>query len=983
MTEPSFKEEFSKLNPSQKEASLSVEGPSMVIAGPGTGKTQVLALRIANILLQTQLDPKNILALTFTESGVITMRKRLIEIIGHAAYYVQIHTFHSFCEKAIREFPEKFIFSRDLRPMTDVDRVLCLQEIIDKAELEHLVSFHNRHFFLNAISEAICSLKRENVRTTDFDALVLKKRKDWDKEKSQVSEKSLRYIQNEKEICKLEELSGLYSAYQALLAKKGMYDFEDMILFVVEKMEKDKEFLRYYQELFQYVLVDEYQDTNNAQNELCRLLCSFWETPNIFVVGDDDQAIFRFQGASVENLLYFSKLYPNIKKTVLDKNYRSSQLILDAAGSLIEKNEQRICNIEKSMVKKLKAEKKIPDNPIEFYEFEQGENENVFLVEKIKALQKSGVKLDEIAVFVKENKDYVDIVDAFERHSIPYFLRGGTNVLHELYIRKILKLLRLINDPFNDVLFFEVLLFDFMNIPAVDAYKMIKEAKNKKERLSSVCEDLMGKISDWKKASANMTFVEFFEYLIKTSGYLEYILRSERKIDILNKTNSFFSFVRSMNNSDHELNIKSFLKKLDVMEENNLMVEEYVLKPENEAVQVMTAHKAKGLEFEYVFLPKLYDRKWGNKSPFKLIKLPEELLPNTDLGKKEQNEDDRRLFYVAMTRAKKQIFMSYAKLYHTFGTERETVPSIFISEIDGKFLKKCDVGAYQKDAEKLLSFQFKDKDIMPQELSSYLETLIDEFKLSTTALDTYLECKRKFLYNNLLRVPRVKTKALSFGTAVHKAFELFFSEFKKKNLLPSKEFLLKKFEIAMKREVLTQKETEEALKKGIKVLSGYYDYYQKEFKTPMFLEYFFGTHNVYLGDVPLTGKLDRIDLLDTVSRKVHVTDYKTGRQRSRNDIEGKTKSSDGRYKRQLNFYKILCDSDKNFPFDVVSGEFDFVEPSKTGKYKKEQFNFDDKEIRALKGLISKTYKEMRSGDFTKTDNKSPCKKCEYKDICGR
>lgn len=961
-----FKQELAKLNPSQKEAVSNIEGPVMVIAGPGTGKTQVLALRIANILKQTQMDPRNILALTFTESGVIAMRKRLLKIIGRPAYYIQIHTFHSFCDKAIREFPEKFIFSRELMSMTDVDRVLCLQEIIDKTELEHLTSFHNKYYFLNAISGAIKTLKREKVTVADFEKLISKKRKTWDTEKNELSEK---------ETAKLEELLALYRAYQGLITEKGLYDFEDMILFVVEKMQTDEEFLRYYQELFQYILVDEYQDTNNAQNELVRLLGSFWDLPNIFVVGDDDQAIYRFQGASVENLLYLNKLYPDIKKIVLDKNYRSSQLILDAAKSLVENNEQRICNIDKNVTKNLKAELSLPDKPIEFYEFEQGENETVFLVEKIRELQAAGVKLDEIAVFVRDNRDFEDIVDMFERQGLPYFLRTSVNILRETEVRKLLKLLRLISDPGNNLLLFEVMLFDFIDIPVLDAYKMAKK--------SEVSPEFMERILGWQKAAANMTFSEFFEYLLKATGYIEYILKSDQKIDLLNKVNSLFSFIKSMNNSDHELTIKSFLAKIGIMEEHNLAIEEYMLKPETEAVQVMTAHKAKGLEFEYVFLPKLYNGKWGNKSVRELIKLPTNLVPNTDLDKKEQNEDERRLFYVALTRAKKQVFMSSSKLYHVFGIERETVPSLFVSEIDSRFVAASDSHVYEKDVEKLLTDQFKEKEDLPQELSEYLNDLIDEFKLSTTALDTYLDCRRKFLYNNLLRVPRMKTPALAFGTAVHKALEMFFSEFREKGSLPDEEFLISRFEKAMKREVLVGASMEDALKKGKKVLSGYYEHYRKEFKKPMFMEYFFGTHNVYLDNVPLTGKLDRIDMIDPVQRKVMITDYKTGRSRSRNEIEGKTKASDGRYKRQLNFYKILCGQDQLFPFDVVSGEFDFVEPSKAGKYKKENFVFSEKELDELRGLIVRAYGEIHEHKFGKTEDRSKCQKCDYKDICGR
>jgi DNA helicase II / ATP-dependent DNA helicase PcrA len=976
MQEASFKEEFSKLNPSQKDAVSSIEGPFMVVAGPGTGKTQVLALRIANILLQTQMDPKNILALTFTESGVIAMRKRLLQIIGRAAYYVQIHTFHSFCDKAIREFPEKFIFSRELRSMSDVDRVICMQEIIDKVDLEHLTSFHNKYYFLGAISNAIKNLKREKVTVDDFEKIIDGKLEVWTEEKKDLAEKSLKYIQTEKELAKFKELASLYREYQKVLGEKGLYDFEDMILFVVDKMQNDEEFLRYYQELFQYILVDEYQDTNNAQNELIRLLGSFFDSPNIFVVGDDDQAIYRFQGASVENLLFLRDLYPNLKKIVLDSNYRSSQTILDASKSLIENNEQRISNIEKDVVKNLKAERDLPECNLELYEFNQGESENYFIKEKILELQKAGADLSEVAILVRDNRDFEDIADVLERSSIPYFLRSGVDILQEPEVRKIFKLLRLIENPDDNLLFFEVMLFDFVGADTLEVYKKSKET-------TKAFPDFLERIANWKKATCNMTFSEFFEYLLKDVGYIEYILKSEKRLDLLNKVNSLFSFVKNLNNSDHELSLKSFLEKIEIMEEHRLKVEEYMLKPDTESVQIMTVHKAKGLEFDYVFMPKLYDGKWGNKTVRELIKLPSELVPNTDLDKKEQNEDERRLFYVALTRAKKQVFLSLAKLYHVFGVERETVPSIFVSEIDDKFIDRKDVSPFQDNVEKLLSSQFDDKEEVPQKLTDYLDELINEFKLSVTAMDTYLDCKRKFLYNNLLRIPRTKTPALAFGTAVHKALELFFVEFKDTGTLPSKSFLIERFEKAMKREVLIGLDMEKALKKGRDILEGYYENYKDEFKNPMFLEYFFGKHNVYLDEIPLTGKLDKIEMLDPLQKKVKITDYKTGKPRSRNDIEGKTKSSDGRYKRQLNFYKILCEQDQLFSFDVENGEFDFIEPNPSGKFKKEEFCFEKKELDELKVLIKDTYGKIKKYKFAKTENNYLCKNCDYRGICGR
>ncbi|GIW59734.1 MAG: hypothetical protein KatS3mg087_0800 [Patescibacteria group bacterium] len=386
-----FEKLYENLNPEQRKAVDHLEGPMMVIAGAGTGKTQVIAMRIANIIRQTGVEPFNILCLTFTESGVSAMRERLIKILGTSGYYVRVQTFHGFCQEVIEENPQRFVFARELKLLNDLEKIQHLNKVLDSKSIENpLKTYGDPYFYRASILQQISNLKRESVSADDlremaessngflqdykevldnFIAMHASKITEEEVQKllllvqdmngdslrnylhksfatliyqgmaeleiSKNGKPSYRRIKDgvksfvetlDKHIPKQMALADIYSEYQDGLLRNGRYDFDDMVLFVLRELTQNKTLLAEYQEKYPYILVDEYQDTNAAQNGLVRLLGEGVEMPNVFVVGDDDQAIYRFQGANLDNILAFHQIYnPHVQIVTLRRNYRSHQ----------------------------------------------------------------------------------------------------------------------------------------------------------------------------------------------------------------------------------------------------------------------------------------------------------------------------------------------------------------------------------------------------------------------------------------------------------------------------------------------------------------------------------------------------------------------------------------------------------------------------------------------------------------------------------
>ena len=448
-----FAELYKRLNPAQKEAVDTIEGPVMVIAGPGTGKTTILTLRIANILLKTDTPPDAILALTFTESGTYAMRRKLVEIVGSSGYKVNVATFHGFCNGIIKEYPERFPRIIGSIAMTDIDQIKTMEKIIAEVDLKLLRPFGEPLYYVRPALGAIRALKREGYGAVDLERSIKSEEQFftltpdlYHKSGAHKGRMKGEYIKQKEHIEKNKELLKLFTSYEKTLADKKYYDYEDMIVEVIKALRADADFLLILQENFQYILADEHQDANNAQNMILELLSSFHKTPNLFIVGDEKQAIFRFQGASLENFLYFKKLYPEALLINLEENYRSQQGILNASHSLIEKNKAP----EIFSRVRLKSNSKHKVKPVIIREFRTEDLEHFFIAHDIKKKIIDGIKPKDIAVLYRDNRDAFPIVSALERLRVSCQILSDQDMLGDLQIRKLILIFRGLADLADD-----------------------------------------------------------------------------------------------------------------------------------------------------------------------------------------------------------------------------------------------------------------------------------------------------------------------------------------------------------------------------------------------------------------------------------------------------------------------------------------------------------------------------------------------------
>jgi DNA helicase-2/ATP-dependent DNA helicase PcrA len=1005
-TSSTFDQVYKTLNPEQKQAVDTIDGPVMVIAGPGTGKTQVLAARIANILLKTDTNPSSILALTFTESAAKNMRQRLVSMIGKTGYYVQIHTFHSFCTDVINSHPEFFPIDRESQPLAELERFDILQKIIDELELEVLKPLNMPYFYLRDIVKTISDLKREGINVTEFEKIVAAEQSLFDQEQEALTKTER--TRRQKMIAKNTELVHVYTQYQRRLRDSLRYDFDDMIALVVEAFATQEELLLDYQERLLYFLIDEYQDTNSAQNQVVDLLAAHWEeAANVFVVGDPNQAIYRFQGASLENVLNFTHRYPTTAVITLTTGYRSPQTIYDAAADLIKENNAEVSS-QFGLSTRLKSTKP-GGTSIGLFNSPSSTLETVFVAESIKKLIDQGVKPEAIAVLYRNNSDSLEMSLALDKWNIRYEIDGGNNVLDAEHICQLLNLFKVIEavrTGAEDGLLFEVMQYDWIDLDSLVIMQASRAASKAKKTLIELIqsgyevfsqhavgtvtaiefaplEEFIKKLLTWGGREAQIAFPAWFELVITDSGYLPWLQDQPTKIEMLNELNSLFREVRSLAAGRRDFGLTAFLEVLATFEEHHLTITVEDLNITENAVRLSTVHKAKGQEWSHVFLIKCVDGKWGNSAKRELIPLPPGILKHTDISKKERNEDERRLFYVAMTRAQSALTISYPETIITDNRSKSVVPSLFIEEIRPHvqaIKNEVTQDVINRADEHLVALLSPTKP-RPRAAAetAFFQELVKDFKLSITALNTYLRSPQDFITQSLLKVPTAKPVHLAFGTAIHVALEEWYKRLQASGEHPSLETVLHHFEEALTLEALRTEEFNKRLTYGQKVLTTYYAEKSQVTTQPLFIERFFGFgwSRTIIDDIQLTGRVDRVDWISQADRTVCVIDYKTGKPRTSGEIEGKTLSAElsereqslpesirGPYKRQLLFYKLLSQLDRSFVPTVTEGTFDFVEPDKqSGKLITRTFPLPDEEVEDLKKLIREVMAEIRSLAF--------------------
>lgn len=1021
-----YKKAYERLNINQKIAVDTIDGAVMVVAGPGTGKTQVLGARIANILKKTDAQAENVLCLTFTEAATSELRNRINSMIGSESYKVGIYTYHGFCNMVIQD--NKDIFGvQHLDPISELETIEVLREIIDELPPQSLLKRYvgDVYFDVKNLKNLFALLKKDNLSSGEIEAKVKEakeaalldetyyyKKKYGNNLAGDLNKK--KYDTFAKGLDKLCEASKLLDVYQQKLKFRNRYDFNDMLSWVLEAFDTNEELLLKYQESFHYFLVDEYQDTNGVQNKLLYKLISYWDNPNVFVVGDDDQSIYKFQGANVENIHEFYKRYEtNIKLVVLDQNYRSSQHILDASNFLIKNNKERLVgkvpNLNKDIIAANKEVAKIKP-AIYVNEYPNTFHEIVNITSKLNELKANGVSLSDVSIMYRNHKQSDELINFLESEGISYNVAKTQDVLQIPIVKQLNTFLEYIKYESNKLDSGQHLLFElfhahnFNHINSTEIgliSNVIAKEKNmgwreyihfrvsdfnltieSKLELKAFLQD----IDYWLKEIHNLTLQDFVEKFMSKMGFVSKALRSQDATFKIQCLKTYYNFLKEETGRNPYLNLSEFLDKIELLKKNNLGLKLNKIIHGVEGVNLMTVHGSKGLQFDYVFMMGCTENYWEkdrNSLPFKLnVLLPGE-------PKEALKEESRRLFYVGLTRARKHLQISFSL---KDDKDKPLMRSLFVEEVLES--KVCELNkAHASEDELLHFFDYMLKPIEKKSIQlfeqEFVKKEIENFRLSATNLNSYLKCPVSFFYQSIVRVPSSKNDSMTFGSAIHSAIDKFYSE---KSSIKSDADAIKILtseyarEMNANRESFTTANFDRRLYYGKDILTRYYQNYSNQILNEENVETELSFNNCEIDGVPIRGQIDKLTINEG---KVHVVDFKTGQHKygklkvsapislldnpSESNFE---KRYGGDYWRQILFYKALIESDKSKSLEVISGEIDFIEPV-DGEYKKHKVAFNDEDYLFVRNQVKETYQRIQNLEFNKGCDDEQCFWCAF------
>lgn len=1028
-----YQRSYLKLNELQKKCVDTPEGPLLILAGPGTGKTELLSVRAGAIAGQKRAEPENILILTYTNSAAKAMKERLAKVMGQSGYDVEVSTFHGFANSIIQESEEASGYVGNKIQLSDVERMRVMEYILNNTDgLEDIRPFGAPYTYLKEILENISRLKRDGIKANDL-------------KKYLSSKKALYHEMEEKYRNRLKAFSVVYEKYEELkegrdrniFDERGRYDFDDMIIYATQALKKEGLLKKEYQERFKYAMVDEYQDTNGSQLEL---LFSLFDqsSPNLCFVGDDDQSIYRFQGASVDNFNLLEKRFPDLKTINLKKNYRSSKDLIDISRSVIN----MIPVSERTSDKPLEATRNYRDKQVLFREFTTEEEELLFLVDKVREL-KERIEADKdageedrkhsynnIAILVRKRKDILKVIDAFLQAGIPYATDGKEDIAGEKRVRQLLDALDLVNiDPSDtapkDLALYKVISSDYFRLDHSDILKFLNAVNLLKKTDPSVT--FLGEFLAYAKGSKPPADFSDEKSMLKTAGIIKKLLEDadtksvhsiltdflkdsglyryvlERysdkgilRIRQLRALGSFINMVKTSDLSNPSIRLRDFMLEMKIREEHALPVQGDLVTMTQEGVRIYTAHGSKGLEFRSVIIPFcLHNRNWPARMWPERIKLPPDLI-NTGRrlpdGKEKTKElslqDETRLFYVAMTRAK-------SDLIFTASPTENNISSLYLSKLEIE--RESPASGSQGDEETVIEKSIEVTDIEDPFIGTedILRDMVGNMSLNPTRLNAYIYCKRRFLYNDVIKLPGAKKKSLIFGNCVHKALEDTYREFMAAKKFPLFSF----FQDAFRRELKFQgvdRASERELLEKMEKTAGWFEKARKAPVMPLSLE---KKLLVTIGDnILFTGKYDKVEWHDEKKKLIKIIDYKTGKpDKHLKAIGDKSDITDPEcdgYLRQLVGYRLLFERDKSRSKGrrVASGELVFIEPVSEdmkklgyskGSYAVKSVEITDDMVNKLEGLIKTSWEAIKRLKFEKLpvrdDNK--CGHCDFDPIC--
>lgn len=975
-----FNVAYAALNIAQKQAVDAIDGPVMVIAGPGTGKTQILTLRIANILLKTDTAPGSILALTFTESGAKAMRERLRRYIGAEAYQVPIFTFHGFAQKLISDYPDSYKRVIGGRPINDLEKITLIETILNGGDIKQLRPMGNPVYYVPHILRIISQLKQEYITPEKFLEIIEQQEAELEEVEKFHTKGAHKgkvrgdYTKKEKNITKNRELLFVYRRYDALLSEQNFYDFEDMIVETVSALSADEDMLRDLQENYQYILADEHQDVNGSQNKILELLSSFHDSPNIFVVGDEKQAIYRFQGASLQNFLYFKEQFSGTTVISLTENYRSGQVILDAAHSLVEVADGPL----KSLRVPLQAAA-VTKSVIEKRDFSHQAVEDTWLVDAVKTDVGQGIAHSEIAVIVRTNREVEAVATLLRKAGLPVTASADGDILRHPITQAVQGLINAVITDKSEVALFTVLHGTYWGIESNDLLKVLAGQSYERSLWTILSEpailtelkvlnieaisNVVRVIEEARKREVHEAPHRVLEYMLQESGFLNHLISFD-PFEGTRVVRRLYDEIEALVSRDGVGSLREVSAAFATRLAYGLSLNAPYIATDTQSIQVMTAHKSKGLEFEAVYIPHVIDSSWSGATKKKYFDIPLDM--HAEGQEHEFIEDERRLLYVAMTRAKRFLRISSSE---TNSDGRQLTPARLLGGIETSLIPSLDTSEEERAFDPVLLLT------QPRTVTTInaalLHQLLSERGFSATSLNNYLRSPWDYFYRNVLRIPETQAVHMQFGTAVHNTLESITRHHSKTGNLLSDSDIRKKLEQELNRLPVNTQEYVRLFEKGLEALMVYAPHLAatlpKQTKEELKLKVYLPTGIPELPEVLLTGKLDRVDL-DEEGNAYRVVDYKTGKPKSRNVIEGNTKDSDGGYKRQLVFYALLLSLYEDDRYQCKNGMLSFVESDAKGVIKEESFTISQDEIDSLKQEIIAATQEIITGGFLT----SPC-----------
>ncbi len=1084
-----FSTRYGKLNEHQRQAVDSIEGPLLVIAGPGSGKTELLSVRIANILDKTDTLPSSILCLTFTDSAAKNMLSRLSKIIGPAAYQVAIHTFHSFGSEIISRYPEYFFDGQEMKVADDVITIQILDKIFHDLPFNTPLKIHHAggHFSdFKSAKDVISKLKVAGLSPEDFKQFLaanvqfLEQTKDYIREfwaninlrkkdsinevskfisylqdtpSSQLPEnpifKSLknhllfdlieaqdeatesnktspitqwksRYLDKDdqgnfvlkdyKKMAKNLAFADVYKNYQQSLEKLGYMDYDDMLIRVVKALKEHADLRFSLQEKYLYFLIDEFQDTNGVQMEVVDLLSDSAVNegnPNLFVVGDDDQSIFKFQGANIANILKFKDKYPQADLVVLSANYRSNQQVISLVRDTILQGTDRLENYLPEMSKELTCgNPNIQDGEIATNSFSTEEQEFAWIIEKIKALISGGIKPESIALISRKHSELIKAAGYFEAAGVAVNYENRKNILHQKHIIQLIRTLRFLNllsqqrHEEAQHLLSELLTFDFWQVSRIEIWRLSFEAfekrlpwlevmlKSPQEKvrnianflitLSTFTQDLTAEqLIDLVVGNRGVNISDTLEENLFVSPYKSFYFPSHdpqnvgrEYLELLSNLSFLIKKIRRLTEAT-PLYLSNLVSIIELHEKYSLPINDPGhLFSHQGGVNLITSHKAKGLEFDTVFVFSCEEEIWSDKAGDRFNMLPS----NLPIFPERDNQDDvLRLFYVALSRAQRNLFLTY----HTQDESgRALSPLRFIKHEDElDFLEDTKENKTFIKVLEAKTFNLKSPVVSENELQ-FLKGKVQNYQLSATHLNDFIDLVHggpdKFFEKNILRFPIMPSFELSYGNAIHKAIDRFYKVYKKVKILPTLNNFLDYYRDALNFQRLNPKVSAHLYAKGQEKLTNYYNFHKNNFNPQDQSETSFGFGGFTVVDgVPVKGKIDRMQINEQTG-EIKVFDYKTGK--TMKDFDGYSsneKVKAYKYKNQLIFYKLLIENSRNYKgkFTVTSGTLEFIDGENEPRSLTYAITKEDTDN--LRALIKAVYSKIKTLDFKSPDLADP------------